>query len=60
MLRRYVTVRDLVTGKEKLSKGVSDQKWDRVKIICTQPFNKVHAVRAISCMDKTRCTHLCS
>ncbi|XP_064393030.1 DNA repair protein XRCC1-like isoform X2 [Halichondria panicea] len=27
-------------GKEKLAKPVAEQKWDRVKIVCTQPFNK--------------------
>ncbi|XP_070535037.1 DNA repair protein XRCC1-like isoform X2 [Ptychodera flava] len=27
-------------GPEKLSKTVCNQKWDRVKIVCTQPFNK--------------------
>ncbi|XP_003386033.1 PREDICTED: DNA repair protein XRCC1-like [Amphimedon queenslandica] len=27
-------------GKDKLSKAVCDQKWDRVKLVCTQPFNK--------------------
>ena len=26
---------------DKLSKLVTDEKWDRVKIVCTQPFNKV-------------------
>ena len=30
-------------GPEKLSKAVSDQKWDRVKVVCTQPFNKAKA-----------------
>ncbi|XP_069680650.1 DNA repair protein XRCC1-like [Periplaneta americana] len=25
---------------DKLSKPAADQKWDRVKIVCTQPFNK--------------------
>ena len=29
------------TGKEKFAKSVYDQKWDRVKIVCTQPYNKV-------------------
>ena len=28
-------------GADKLSKTVAGQKWDRVKIVCTQPFNKV-------------------
>lgn len=28
-------------GVEKLSNAVSSEKWDRVKIVCTQPFNKV-------------------
>lgn len=27
-------------GPEKLSNAVSSEKWDRVKIVCTQPFNK--------------------
>ncbi|XP_048772083.2 DNA repair protein XRCC1-like isoform X2 [Ostrea edulis] len=27
-------------GPEKLSKAVAVQKWDRVKLVCTQPFNK--------------------
>ncbi len=29
------------TGKEKLVKEVAEQRWDRIKIVCTQPFNKV-------------------
>ncbi|CAG0899707.1 unnamed protein product [Darwinula stevensoni] len=27
-------------GREKLSESVACQKWDRVKIVCSQPFNK--------------------
>ncbi|XP_061197907.1 DNA repair protein XRCC1-like isoform X2 [Saccostrea echinata] len=27
-------------GPDKLNKTVATQKWDRVKIVCTQPFNK--------------------
>ncbi|GFS03558.1 DNA repair protein XRCC1 [Elysia marginata] len=27
-------------GPDKLSKATADKKWDRVKIICTQPFTK--------------------
>ncbi|XP_033748625.1 DNA repair protein XRCC1-like [Pecten maximus] len=27
-------------GKEKLSKTTISEKWDRVKVVCTQPFNK--------------------
>lgn len=27
-------------GPDKLNKTVAEQKWDRVKVICTQPFNK--------------------
>ena len=30
-----------LTGKDKLSKSSADEKWDRVKIVCTQPYNKV-------------------
>ncbi len=28
-------------GKEKLSKSVAEQRWDRMKVVCTQPYNKV-------------------
>lgn len=27
-------------GPDKLSSAVANEKWDRVKIVCTQPFNK--------------------
>lgn len=27
-------------GKDDLSKPECDEKWDRIKIVCTQPFNK--------------------
>ncbi|KAL7636712.1 UNVERIFIED_CONTAM: hypothetical protein RMT77_012464 [Armadillidium vulgare] len=27
-------------GSDKLNKSIADQKWDRIKIICTQPFIK--------------------
>ncbi|XP_045611538.2 DNA repair protein XRCC1 [Procambarus clarkii] len=27
-------------GPDRLNKNVAGQKWDRLKIICTQPFNK--------------------
>lgn len=30
-----------IVGKEKFNKEVAGQKWDRVKFICTQPYNKV-------------------
>ncbi|XP_077869051.1 DNA repair protein XRCC1-like [Saccoglossus kowalevskii] len=29
-----------IFGSDKLSKTVCNQNWDRVKIVCTQPFNK--------------------
>ena len=28
-------------GADKFSKTVLNEKWDRVKIVCSQPFNKV-------------------
>lgn len=28
-------------GPSDLSKTAAEQKWDRVKLVCTQPFNKV-------------------
>jgi hypothetical protein len=27
-------------ASDKLSKPEAEQKWDRVKVVCTQPFNK--------------------
>merc|ERR1712042_324676 len=27
-------------GPEKLNKNVAEEKWDRMKVVCTQPFNK--------------------
>ncbi|XP_069057429.1 DNA repair protein XRCC1 isoform X2 [Pleurodeles waltl] len=27
-------------GPDKLVKGTAEKKWDRVKIVCTQPYNK--------------------
>ena len=38
---RSVVVCVSPAGSEKLSKGVAEQKWDRVKVVCTQPYNKV-------------------
>ena len=29
------------TGPETLNKAVSSEKWDRIKVVCTQPYNKV-------------------
>lgn len=34
------TSRVRMFGKEKLSQSTVNQKWDLVKIVCTQPFNK--------------------
>ena len=28
-------------GPDKLNNATADKKWDRVKIVCTQPFTKV-------------------
>ena len=28
-------------NKDKLITKVAQQSWDRVKVVCTQPFNKV-------------------
>lgn len=30
-----------IFGPDKLSKPAALEKWDRVKIVCAQPFNKV-------------------
>ena len=30
-----------IFGADKLSKVTLDDKWDRVKVVCTQPFHKV-------------------
>ncbi|XP_028405454.1 DNA repair protein XRCC1-like [Dendronephthya gigantea] len=29
-----------IFGPEKLSKTVAEQKWDRIKLVCTQPYSK--------------------
>ena len=31
-------------GPDKLNNAVASEKWDRVKIVCTQPFSKVTMV----------------
>ena len=31
-----------IFGQDKLNKVTAAQKWDRVKIVCTQPFCKVN------------------
>ena len=30
-----------IFGSDQLSNAVAGQKWDRAKVVCTQPFNKV-------------------
>jgi len=30
-------------SRDQLSKATVDQKWDRVKVVCTQPFCKTSA-----------------
>ena len=30
-----------IFSSDKFSNAVVEEKWDRVKIVCTQPFNKV-------------------
>ena len=32
-------------GPDKLTKAISTEKWDRVKVVCTQPFNKVNCAQ---------------
>eukprot|EP00794_Sanderia_malayensis_P011119 gene11119-12289_t len=27
-------------GKDSLNKAITDEKWDRIKVVCTQPYNK--------------------
>ncbi|KFM83117.1 DNA repair protein XRCC1, partial [Stegodyphus mimosarum] len=27
-------------GPDKLAQNLKDEKWDYVKVVCTQPFNK--------------------
>ncbi|KAJ8312880.1 hypothetical protein KUTeg_010253 [Tegillarca granosa] len=33
-------------GSDRLSKTTANEKWDRVKIVCTQPFNKKKKIGA--------------
>ena len=30
-----------ITGPDKLNKPVAAERWDRAKVVCTQPYNKV-------------------
>ena len=30
-----------IFSEEKLSKAAIGEKWDRIRVVCTQPFNKV-------------------
>lgn len=30
-------------GQSQLQKSTAQEKWDKVKIVCTQPYNKVRA-----------------
>ena len=30
-----------IFGTDKLNQTALDEKWDRIKVVCTQPFNKV-------------------
>ncbi|XP_065056001.1 DNA repair protein XRCC1-like [Rhopilema esculentum] len=34
------TFRVRIFGNEKLNKAVASEKWDRVKLVCSQPYNK--------------------
>ena len=36
---------------DKLNNAVIDQKWDRVKVVCSQPFNKVGHVFIEICVS---------
>jgi len=46
-----------IFGSDQLSKAVAGQKWDRAKVVCTQPFNKVGRQHVLSlykqCMSVT-------
>lgn len=33
-------------GPEKLVRGAAEKRWDRVKIVCSQPYSKVPGVGA--------------
>ena len=43
-----------LTGPDKLSKPVAAQKWDRIKLVCTQPFNKVLVLFLLTFQDYPR------
>jgi len=40
-----------IFGSDQLSKAVAGQKWDRVKVVCTQPFNKVGTIMCCNCLN---------
>lgn len=39
-LEKAMQIHSIDIGVDKLSKPIATQKWDRIKLVCTQPFNK--------------------
>lgn len=35
-----------IFGPEKLVRGAAEKRWDRIKIVCSQPYSKVPKVGA--------------
>lgn len=38
-----------IFGPDKLVRAAAEKRWDRVKIVCSQPYSKVHGVKAEAC-----------
>lgn len=36
-------------GPDKLVRAAAEKRWDRVKIVCSQPYSKVPGVEAEAC-----------
>lgn len=38
-----------IFGPDKLVRAAAEKRWDRVKIVCSQPYSKVPGVEAEAC-----------
>lgn len=41
-----------IFGPDKLVRAAAEKRWDRVKIVCSQPYSKVPGVKAEACPGK--------
>lgn len=47
-------------GPNQLQKSTAQEKWDRVKIVCSQPYSKVRAAESLKKSEECKIIELCS